>query len=151
MSATNSSTLLLSRSIDGIEVIAIYANGRVVLRHLRPDGVLVVHLQDLPVVAEIIADTATLNWQASIIELPPTIAGHFEPSSVLGLRRASSDQFWDFCFTRVPCSPDHVEAICGALTRFAFLINSNEVTCHRDRYEAYLHRKSKDQSGDQTQ
>jgi hypothetical protein len=137
MPDANSPALLLSRTIDGIEVIAVYANGRVVLRHRREDGILAVHIQDVPVVAQIVSDKAHLEWEVSIIEMPPSIAPFFTPSSLIGLRRVSANKNWDFLFTRVPCSPDQLEAIFNKSTRFALLINSNELTCHRERYDAY--------------
>lgn len=142
MSDANSSELLLSRTIDGIEVIAVYASGRVVLRHRQEDGILAVYIQDVPVVAQIVADKAHLEWEVAIIEIPPIIAPHFTPASLIGLRRASPSQYWDFIFTRVPCSPDQLEAIFSASSRFAFLVNSGGMSCHRDRYEAFQKKKS---------
>lgn len=137
MPDANSSKLLLSHEIEGIEVIAVYVNGRIVLRHMRDDGSLAVYLQDVPVVAQILSDTAHGAWEVSIIEMPPSIAPLFTPSSLIGLRRVSAKKNWDFLFTRVPCSPDQLEAIFNKSTRFALLINSNKLTCHRERYEAY--------------
>ena len=137
-----SSALLLSHSIAGIEVIAIYANGRVVLRHLRNDTNLAVHIQDVPVVAQILSDASHGKWEVSIIEMPPTIAPYFTPASLIGLRRVSSTQQWDFMFTRVHCDSDQLRALFNAFPRFAFLVNSNEVACHRERFAAHKKRKS---------
>lgn len=142
MPETDSTALLFSHSIAGIEVIAVYDNGRVVLRHLRDDGILAVHIQDVPVVAQILSDAVHGKWEVSIIEMPPTIAPYFTPASLIGLRRVAATQHWDFIFTRVPCSPDQLEAIFNASTRFTFLVNSSEVSCHRERFDAHQKRKS---------
>jgi hypothetical protein len=144
MSNPHSPVPLLSRFSGGVEIITIYENGRIILRHRRENGTLSILVQDVPIVAEIIQSSKAPNqWVAEIVKLPPVLAPFFSPNAVITLKRSPEKKVSDFMFTLSPCDAIQLEALFSEFSDFTLLINTNEVSCHRDRYKIFIAKKAK--------
>ncbi|MFA6289520.1 MAG: hypothetical protein WC661_19235 [Opitutaceae bacterium] len=129
--------ILFSANHGGIEFLTITPDGGVTSRHRRHDGVIHMHHQQVPVIAELlIKPRLDLQWHAEIIHMPPILTSFFDPPCFVALRGNRNFRYIDFAIPFAPLSDDQVDALLRYVEDIVLLYHDSQVSCHRARQEA---------------
>ncbi len=138
-----SASIIFSASADGLEFLTITANGAIITRHRRKDGVVHWHRQDQILIPGFLHIQEPFEaWSAQVLPLPPLARTPGDPESIVVLVRPDYPRLIPFAFPFVALSTEAAERIVEGVPQILLLVHDSHVSCCAKRHEKFRERQS---------
>lgn len=135
--------IVFSACADGVEFITISANGTIITRHRRADGVVHWHRQEQVLIPGFLRIQEPFEaWSAQVLPLPPSACTPGDPESIAVLVRPDYPGLIPFAFPFAPVTTEAAERIVEGVQQILLLVHDSHVSCCARRYEKFRERQS---------